>query len=869
MLGDMLRGVMDKIDGFLSFQSTDSSGDQLNDDVPDEIARLADFLPYDSYLPDERVFVNLDSLGFALELMPQTGADSSMVNILMSLYSGINKDISIQFHLFGSPHIKDKLVNYASQRMFDLDISDKASRWGRAARNDNIFRVLARRRVGYMLRGSQYSLVQGASFLLRDYRLVMSVSMPGNIDSRQRLEDLLALRDASIATLKSAEFPCKVWNADDLVNWVSDLLNPQRMLYERGRLTYDSGRLLREQMIEIDTISDTQRKHRILFGKAGKPETQLESRLYSIKSFPEKFGLWNMGGLIGDMFQTTLQYPCPFMITIGTMMLDPQSSKTGAITSNYRATREGKSEMAEIDPEKAEQKADWDKALKAIGRGERLVDLYHQVWLFGRQNEMQRAENSAKSLWQSRGFQLQLDACLQRQALIASLPMSLSVPFYRDLKKMKRVSTKSTGNAIHMSPLIGEWKGTTNSKGQQTPVLTFVGRRGQVMGVDLYDNENGGKNVAVVGKTGSGKSVLLQEIASSYASVGAKVWVMDKGRSFERLCHNVNGQYVRFIKGSGININPFSMVIDITEDMAMLRPVIAKMASPHAPLNPVAYGAVHDIIMYLWQKKGRAMTVTDFRDVAATGTTNPEDTTQRRDERITDLAKMIGPFCAGGAFGEYFNGTANIHFEKDFIVFETEDLKSNKDLRSVVQMIMLYKITQDMFHNRDRKKVFIMDEAKEALAGDGEDDEVMAEFVEDLYLRTRKYNGSAITASQSVDHYYSSKAAISAFQNSDFVFLLAQKPESVEALEHSKRMVMDENMKRLLNGLRTEEGVYSEVYIHTPMGSGVGRLVVDPWSLVMFSNRPQENVPLDLKIAAGMSIPDAIDELLLERGVTL
>lgn len=869
MVGDIFRTAMEKFDRLLSFQAMDSSKDVLDDEVPDEIARFADFLPYDSYLPEEKLFVNLDSLGFVVELMPQTGADLSMVQVLMSLFSAINKDTSIQFHLFGSPQIKDKLINYASQRMFDTDISEKASRWGRAARNENIFRVLARKRVSYMLKGAQNSLAQGSSFLLRDFRLVMSVTMPGHIDHLHRIEELLNLRDTCLATLKGAEFPGRVWTADDLVNWVSDLLNPQRLLSERARLSYDTGRLIREQLIDIDTISDTKRKHRILFGKAGRPETNMESRLYSIKSFPEKFGLWNMGGLIGDLFQIQLQYPCSFMLTIGVMMLDPQASKTGAITSNYRATREEKSEMAQIDPEKAEQKQDWDLALKAIGRGERLVDLYHQVWLFGRPGEMNRAESAAKNLWSARGFQLQLDACLQRQALIASLPMTLSVPFYRDLKKMKRVSTKSTGNAVHLSPLIAEWKGTTNPRGLQTPVLTMVGRRGQVMGLDFYDNVNGGKNVAIVGKTGSGKSVLLQEIGCAYASVGAKVWVMDKGRSFERVCFNLKGQYIRFIRGTGLCINPFWMVVDIADDMAMLRPVIAKMASPHAPLEPVAYGAIHDIIMYLWGKKGRYMTVTDFRAVAATGKTDPDDETQPYDSRIADLAKMIGPFCEGGAFAEFFNGPATIDFENDFIVFETEDLKSNKDLRAVVQMIMLFKITQDMFFNRDRKKIFIMDEAKEALAGDGPEDQVMAEFVEDLYLRTRKYNGSAITATQSVDHYYSSKAAVSAFQNSDFVFLLAQRPESITALEDSKRMLMDENMKRLLSGLRTEEGVYSEVYIHSPLGSGVGRLVVDPWSLVMFSNRPEENVPIDRKLAAGMSIPDAIDELLFERGIQL
>ena len=44
-----------------------------------------------------------------------------------------------------------------------------------------------------------------------------------------------------------------------------------------------------------------------------------------------------------------------------------------------------------------------------------------------------------------------------------SLPMSLSTGFYRDLKKMKRITTKTSANAIHMAPLIGEWRGSENA----------------------------------------------------------------------------------------------------------------------------------------------------------------------------------------------------------------------------------------------------------------------------------------------------------------------------------------------------------------------------------------------------------------------
>lgn len=42
-------------------------------DTPAE--QFAAWLPYSAYLADEKLFVNRDSLGFMLEVMPQSGAD--------------------------------------------------------------------------------------------------------------------------------------------------------------------------------------------------------------------------------------------------------------------------------------------------------------------------------------------------------------------------------------------------------------------------------------------------------------------------------------------------------------------------------------------------------------------------------------------------------------------------------------------------------------------------------------------------------------------------------------------------------------------------------------------------------------------------
>jgi hypothetical protein len=55
-----------------------------------------------------------------LEVMPQSGADERMAEVLISLYSTCPPGTGIQFHLFASPHLRDQLRRYANLRVEDL-----------------------------------------------------------------------------------------------------------------------------------------------------------------------------------------------------------------------------------------------------------------------------------------------------------------------------------------------------------------------------------------------------------------------------------------------------------------------------------------------------------------------------------------------------------------------------------------------------------------------------------------------------------------------------------------------------------------------------------------------------------------------------
>ena len=247
-----------------------------------------------------------------------------------------------------------------------------------------------------------------------------------------------------------------------------------------------------------------------------------------------------MSAVTGDLMQSALQYACPFLITMGVEILDPIAMKSVVTANHVRATQNAESSMAKIMPDVAKKLQDWTVAAQTLDQGGQIVSMYHQLALFTTPDRATAAEETARAIWRSRGFELNNDVYMHRQSLLASLPMTLSEGFHADMKRMRRVTRKTVANAIHLAPLIGEWSGT------RTPTLLFAGRRGQLMTLDLYDNDQGNFNAAIIGTPGSGKSVLMNDIAWSYRAVDSQVRLLDLGRSFEKLCRKADGAFVEF-----------------------------------------------------------------------------------------------------------------------------------------------------------------------------------------------------------------------------------------------------------------------------------------------------------------------------------
>lgn len=827
------------------------------------IPRLTGILPYLGWMQDERLFV-LDqgafgskaglSLGFCIETVPQTGANEEMERVLASLFMSCPPGTGIQITLYASPHILPILKEQANMLPVDEERQTAGDFASIERRNKNIFRALGRRRVDHYLRGISKSLFSHHVYLLRDYRCVISITTPFDPKVPAEIEEAIRIRESAHATLRSAHLPGWDWGPEHLLNFVGDFFDHDRIFGWGAEkpIEYDATKPLRNQLSNYEVASSLSDSF-IKFRKAGGSETVLQC--FSVRQYPRYYRLGGMGALIGDYYQMALSIPCPFLITMGAITLDYESARTKAQIKAARATQAAGSYMAHFQPDLQDRKRDWDMVLRAFDNGRNVVQMYHQIVLITRPEDAPRAEHAIRSVWRARGFDLAKDVYLVHQALTAAMPCTLTPGLQSDLRTFGRVGTKTADNAVMTAPLIAEWKGT------ETPVLTLFGRRGQIMTFDLFDNTGGNYNFAVAALSGSGKSVFVNEMAFRYLGTGAKVWIIDVGRSYRNLCKILGGEFIEFSdeRTNTICLNPFSMIVDINNDMEMLLPLIAQMANPRGSLDNYSYSVLAAAIKRVWDAKGRKATITDIYNLLKTGRLSDDGEHERE---LTRLATALEPYTRYGVYSSYFEGEASIQFHKNFVVLELEELKSKKDLQAVVMQLMMYRITQEMYLDRSKRKLVIIDEAWD-LMGSGSS----ASFIESGYRRARKYGGAFGTITQSVEDYYKNEATKAAITNADWLFLLRQKPESIERLGKEGKLHVDEWMKRQLSSVSTEHGYYSEIYVHSPIGSGIGRLILDPFSMLLYSTRAEDFQSIKMLTDQGMSVAEAVDTILKQRGI--
>lgn len=811
------------------------------------LAMLSQFLPWRVYDPADRMYLNARSSGFIVEMPGMLGADERSSEILTQFLSeGLPKGACVQVLNWTSPRVGRSLSGWFTPRY----------------RQGGVYEKLARYRQDMLLDGVWHSLSKDAPFHPREHRVIVSVGLPtGSSDARA---ELIGVRDNLASSLRSIDLDVRDIDPVALIALVDDITSPTTSSEDDAH-DYNEMDPICDQAIRRDIQLEVEEARLRLRTERFRPTGRedegaaeigevypdyFDIRHFGVKNFPLRWAPWECARLIGDMFTDKLRMPCPVATMLCLVVPDEEKALARAGYKTIRTASLAESKGARWMPNIREQSSEWKHVQDQLREGRKLVKVFYGVTLFSPDGDGDRNERTLKSIYRSAGWDLTDERFLQIHGLLAALPLTLADGLGTDFQRLKRLRTMLTSTAANIMPVQGEYLGGS------IPHMLLLGRRGQPFFWSPFENGAGNHNVSILGKSGSGKSVLLQEMCAALVGAGAKVAVIDDGRSFMNSVKLQGGAFVEFTFASGFCLNPFSMIdadrVERDEDykldcMAMLKSIVGQMCRYIDRLNDTERGLIDAAVNAVWNKHGRAGSV-DHVAAALVETGNPD---------AANLALAMKPFTSGGTYGGFFVGEATLKLEADFTVFELSDLSTREELRSVVLTAIMFMTTQMMTRtDRSVKKLLLIDEAWQMLKGGA-----MADFVE-VYARTcRKYGGALATATQSLNDFYKSSGAQAALENSDWMLILQQKPETIADFKKHERLEMDAATETMIRSLKRNGTEYSEVFIKGPDMQALGRLVLDPFSATVFSSSPDTFARIERMVEGGMAIGDAIEQV--------
>lgn len=804
----------------------------------DEELRAERLFPAFAVDPDNKVFLcNDKTLGFVFECQPLAGGDEKINDKLEQfLAQNYPDDMTMQFMLFRSPDIKWQLNAMSNLRsgmnhpLLTPVIEDRIAFLREHTQKDLIKRSL---------RGSVHDMG-----LIQDLKLIISVKIPytgetgvegptaGEMQMIQQWQQkmLSLLRSMSLAPrLMTPQDYLRLMNS--LCNWAPDAS------WKMSDLPYwEEDKTLDCQILDPTTNVICARPDLLQLGESGFVKVLSAKRLPDATYFGE--AIQYAGDLSGQNQGVKQNYA----VVVNVIFPNSEKMKGALEKKRQWVTNQAYGPLLKFVPVLNDKKASFDTIYESVNKGAKPLRLTFSVLVFGKSEEdVTAASMAVQAFWATQRFALMEDKFVMLPLFRNCLPLGTDRSAIRELQRYKTMTSKE---APVLLPIFGEWKGTG------TYHIALMSRNGQIMSMSLHDSSTN-KNGVIAAESGSGKSFLLNEIILSYMSEGARVWVIDAGKSYKKLCESLEGDFVEFGEDSRISLNPFETITNWEEEEDGIVSLVGAMASASANLSDLQIAELKRIMKLLWDERGQGMTVDDIRE-ACIGSEDP---------RVMDIGKQLYAFSSTGAYGRFFNGKNTADFRNDFTVLELDELQGRKHLRQVVLLQLIYQIQREMYlGERDRKKLVIIDEAWDLLK-EGE----VSVFMEHAYRKFRKYGGSAIIATQAVTDLYDNKVGRAIADNSANMFLLGQKKESIEMVKEKKLLVLSPAGFNILRSVYTEAGVFSEIFLITERGQGVGRLVVSDFQGLLYSTAPEDVQAIKLYQDQGLSVSDAIKSVLRDR----
>ena len=309
------------------------------------------------------------------------------------------------------------------------------------------------------------------------------------------------------------------------------------------------------------------------------------------------------------------------------------------------------------------------------------------------------------------------------------------------------------------------------------------------------------RNKFILGPSGSGKSFFTNHLVRQYYEQGAHILLVDTGNSYQGLCRMIHdrtngkdGIYITYEEDNPISFNPFyteSGKFDV-EKRDSINTLILTLwkredESPKRSEEVALSGAVNAYIRKISENRNIRPDFNGFYEFVADDYRRmiEEKKVREKDFDIDGFLNVLEPFYRGGDYDFLLNSDKELDLTgKRFIVFELDNISSNKVLLPVVTLIITETFIAKMRRLKGIRKMILIEECWKALMSAN-----MSEYIKYLFKTVRKYFGEAVVVTQEVDDIISSPIVKEAIiNNSDCKILLDQR-KYINKFEHIQRLL--------------------------------------------------------------------------------
>lgn len=791
--------------------------------------QFSKYLPWVAYDPDTKQYLFQDNtVGYIWECAPLFFAGDSTTKTLEGLFrQGLPDKAIMQFVLAAEPNVAPVLHQHVNTKKRPTPLVNQISK--------NLCSFYDSGKSGMPALGGMP---------LRNFRLFFMIKFPEEEVSASKLKDIhVNLHEL----LKGARLHPTPLDPRVLLDFMRRLMNDDS---SSNNFSWDTGKPLRKQCIfggtEVNVDFD---------------KIQIGNKYFKCctpQNFPQEVYAFQtnqlFGGVMG-MVSDGEQIRTPFIYSLNILLKDQK--KALHTKCNFILGQQGVGSFA---PSLMRKKKEYMWAVDEIEKGTKFIRVIPTLWVYGDDEDVVTgALARVKQMWENQGYVMQVDKGILCPLLISSLPGGL-YDIKGSVGQLDRDFVAPVDAISHLLPIQGDFSGFGE------PVVPLIGRKGQLFGIDLWAHNS--HNALVCAFTGGGKSFLLNFILNNYYGVGAKVRVVDIGKSYKKMTGLHGAKFLDFAPGSDINLNPFTNISDNPDepddtdgDLNAIPGIIAQMCYSSGEGSPTTTDMtlIEYAVRWAFNTKGREAGTDEVREYLANFRKySPDGGGKEAEERALMLAFNMAKFCTGGTYGKFFNGPSTFNIaDDDFVVLELEHLEQHKPLFKVVTLQVINAVTQDLYlGDRKRKKLIVFDEAWKFLG----ESNAIKQVIEEGYRRARKYGGSFTIITQSIlDMLQFGDVGKVIRNNSAFKFYL-QSGDFEQAL-NEKLIDYSPFVMEILKSLQSNPPHYSEVFIDSPFGVGVGRLVVDPFNYYVNTSSATEVQEIEDMMAGGMAVEDAIDAM--------